>query len=101
MADLPVLASSRALGLSRAERRAAKEIATTRAAGNLLAARQAVRLDVIADVASVALVNASAVSSLEAALVMRTPHAAGRLGFIADSACVSMAQVVARTGRSL
>ncbi len=99
MADLPVLASSR--GLSRVERRAANEMALTRAASSVLAARESARLDVIADVAETALLNASALSGLEAALVMRTPHAAGRLGLITDSACLAMGRVVARTGRSL
>jgi hypothetical protein len=101
MSDLPVLASPRGLGLTRVERRAAKEIALTRAASSVLAARESARLDLITDVAEAALLNASAVSSLEAALVMRMPHAAGRLGHIADSACMAMGKVVARTGRSL
>jgi hypothetical protein len=47
------------------------------------------------------LLNASALSGLEAALVMRTPHAAGRLGLITDSACLAMGRAVAQTGRSL
>ncbi len=89
------------LPLSRVERRAAKEIALTRVASNVLAARESVRLDVIAEVAETALLNASALSGLEAALVMRTPHAAGRLGHITDSACMAMGRVVVRTGRSL
>jgi hypothetical protein len=99
MANHPVLASSR--GLSKLERRAANEIALTRAASSVLAARESARLDVITDVAETALLNAAALSSLELALVMRTPHAAGRLGYIADSACMAMGKVVARTGRSL
>ena len=99
MANHPVLASSR--GLSKLERRAASEIAVTRAASSVLAARESARLDLIADVAETALLNASAVSALEAALVMQTPHAAGRLGYIADSACMAMGKVVARTGRGL
>jgi hypothetical protein len=99
MANHPVLASSR--GLSKLERRAASEIAVTRAASSVLAARESARLDVIADVAETALLNASALSGLEAALVMRTPHAAGRLGHIADSACLAMGKVVARAGREL
>ena len=99
MPNHPVLASSR--GLSKLERRAAAEIALTRAAGSVLAARESARLDVIADVAETALLNASALSGLEAALVMRTPHAAGRLGLITDSACLAMGRVVARTGRGL
>jgi hypothetical protein len=99
MANHPVLASSR--GLSKLERRAANEIALTRAANSVLAARESARLDLIADVAETALLNASALSSLEAALVMRTPHAAGRIGHIVDVACVGMGKVVARTGRGL
>lgn len=99
MTDL-VLVSRRG-GVSKLERRAANEIALTRAASNVLAARESARLDLIADVAETALLNASAVSGLEAVLVMRTPHAAGRLGHIADSACLAMGKVVARTGREL
>jgi hypothetical protein len=99
MPNHPVLASAR--GLSRLERRAANEIALTRAASSVVAARESARIDVIADVAETALFNAAAVSSVEAALIMRTPHAAGRLGYIADSACMAMGKVVARTGRSM
>ncbi len=99
MAAHPVLASSRSVGLTRVERRAAKEITLTRAASSVLAARESARLDAIADVAETALLNASALSSLEVALVMHTPHAAKRLGHLADSACVAMGKVVARTGR--
>lgn len=101
MPNHPVLASSHGCGLTRLERRAANEIALTRAASSVLAARESARLDLIADVAETALLNASALSSLEAVLVMRTPHAAGRLGHIADSACMAMGKVVARTGREL
>jgi hypothetical protein len=101
MAHHPVLASSRGRGLSRLERRAASEIAVTRAASSVLAAQETARLDLITDVAETAMLNASALSGLELALVMRTPHAAGRIGHIADSACMAMGKVVARTGRSL
>jgi hypothetical protein len=101
MADLPVLAAARGRGLTRLERRAANEIAITRAASSVLAARESARLNLISDVAETALLNASALSGLEAVLVMRTPHAAGRLGHIADSACMAMGRVVARTAREL
>lgn len=95
----PVLATSR--GVSRLERRAASEIAIHRAASSVLAARESARLDAITDVAETALLNGAMLSGLELALVMRTPHAAGRLGYIADSACMAMARVVVRTGREL
>lgn len=101
MANHPVLASTGGRSLSRLERRAAKDIALTRAASSVLAARESARLDLITDVAETALLNASALSGLEAALVMRTPHAASRLGLITDSACLAMGKVVARTGRGL
>jgi hypothetical protein len=101
MTNHPVLASSRSRGLSKLERRAANEIPVTRAPTHVLPPRETARLDLIADVAETALLNASALSSLEAALAMRTPHAAGRLGYIADTACMAMGKVVARTGRSL
>jgi hypothetical protein len=99
MTNHSALISSR--GLSRLERRVAGEIAINRAASSVLAARESARLDVIAEVAETALLNASALSNLEAALVMRTPHAAGRLGHIADSACMAMGKVVAQAGRGL
>ncbi|HTD09920.1 MAG TPA: hypothetical protein VK680_13610 [Solirubrobacteraceae bacterium] len=99
MTDLTVLRSGR--GLSRIERRAAAEITATRAVSSVLAARESARLDLIADVAETALLNASDLSNLEAVLVMRTPHAAPRLGLIADSACIQMSKVVAQTGRSV
>jgi hypothetical protein len=99
MPNHPALISSR--GLSKLERRAVSEIAVNRAASSVLSARESARLDAIAEVAETAMLNVSALSNLEAALVMRTPHAAGRLGHIADSACMAMGQVVARTGRGL
>jgi hypothetical protein len=101
MPNHPVLASTQSRSVSKVERRAANEIAITRAASSVLAARESARLDLIAEVAETALLNVSALSSLEAALVTRTPHAAGRLGHIADSACMAMGKVVARTGREL
>jgi hypothetical protein len=99
VANLPAPYLSRSH--SKLERRAASEIALNRAASSVLAARESARVDAIAEVAEVALMNASALSGLEAVLVMRTPHAAGRLGHIADSACIAMGSVAARTGRSL
>jgi hypothetical protein len=51
MSALPVLATSRALSLSRVERRAAKEIAVTRAASSALAAREAAKIEAITETA--------------------------------------------------
>jgi hypothetical protein len=101
MAGLPVPYSSGSFGLTRAERRAAREIALTRAASSVLAARESAKIEALTEVAEMALVSAAEVSSLEGLLVMRTPHAAGRLGYIADRACMAMGQVVVQTGRRL
>jgi hypothetical protein len=99
MANHPVLASRR--DVSKLERRAAGEIATYRVASSVLAARECARLDAITDVAQDAMLDAAALSGLELALVMRTPHAANRVGRIADSACIALERVVVRTSREL
>jgi len=101
MANLPVTYSRSALGLTKVERRASKEIALTRAASSVLAAREAAKIEAITEVADTALLSAAEVSSLEGLLVMRTPHAAGRLGYVADRACMAMGNVVAQMGRRL
>jgi hypothetical protein len=101
MANLPAPYSRSALGLTRVERRAIKEIALTRAASSVLAAREAAKIEAITEVAETALLSAAEVSSLEALLVARTPHAAGRLAYINDRACMAMGGVVTRMSRSL
>lgn len=101
MADLPVLASSRALGLSRVERRSAREIATVRAASNVLAARESAKADAIAAVGETAMLNAFELTCLESALVARTPAFAGRGAYIGDCACTGMGNLVTRMSRSL
>jgi hypothetical protein len=101
MADLPVLASSRGLGLTRVERRAAKEIALTRAASSVLAARESAKADAIADVGETVLLDAFDLTCLESALVTRNPAFAGRAAFINDRTCISMGKVVTRMSRSL
>jgi hypothetical protein len=99
MANLPVPSSG--LGLSRVERRAAKEIATARAAGNVLAAREAAKADAIAAVGETAMLNAFDLTCLEGALVARNPAFAGRAAYIGDRASIGMGNVVTRMSRSL
>jgi hypothetical protein len=101
MAELPVPFSPNALGLSRVERRAAKEIALTRAAGNVLAARESAKVDAIASVGETAMLNAFDLTCLESALVARNPAFAGRAAFIGDRACIGMGNVLTRMSRSL
>lgn len=98
--NLPILSPS-SLGLSRIERRAAKEITLTRAASTVLAAREAAKIDAITAVAETALLSAAELSSLEGLLAARTPHAAGRLAYINDRACMAMGVVVTQLARRL
>jgi hypothetical protein len=84
---------------ARLERELSRELATVQARGELLAAREAAKVEAIAEVAEHALMATSHISSLEAMLVARTPHAEGRLRHVADAACASMANVVLGTGR--
>jgi hypothetical protein len=100
MANLPVPSSS-GLGLTRIERRVAKEIALTRAVTSVVAAREAAKIDAITEVAETALLSAAELSSLEGLLVARTPHAAGRLAYINDRACMATGAVLTRMSRSL
>jgi hypothetical protein len=101
MANLPVPSSPSTLGLTRIERRATKEIALTRAAGSVLAARESAKLDAIAAVGESAMLNAFDLTCLEGALVARTPAFAGRAAYIGDRACIGMGNVVTRMSRSL
>lgn len=100
MASLPVTYSS-GRGLSKVDRRAAKEIARTRVASSVLAAREAAAIDAIADVAESALLSTAAVSNLEGLLAARTPHAAGRLAYIGDRASMAMGDRLKQLARSL
>jgi hypothetical protein len=91
MAALPVLS---ALGTPALSRRTSKEVALIQANQSLAAAREAARVETIAEVTQVALSAASRVSTVEALLVSRTPHAELRLRHIADAGVASMAAVV-------
>lgn len=98
--NLPAL-SYGGLGLTRVERRAAKEVAVTRAAGSVLAARECAKADAIAAVGETAMLNAFDLTCLESALVARNPAFAGRAAYIGDRACIGMGHVVTRMSRSL
>lgn len=101
MSNLPILSTPSSLGLTRTERRVAKEIALTRAASTVLAAREAAKIDAITDVAEKALLGAGELSCVEQVLVARTPHAAGRYSYITDRACMAMGSVVTQMARRL
>jgi len=96
MASLPIPSS----GLTKIERQAAKEIALARATGSVLAAREAAKIDALADVAETALLAGAEVASLEGLLLARNPNAAG-LGYISAKAYIAMGNVVTRMGRRL
>jgi hypothetical protein len=101
MTQHPVLASSRSRGLSRLERRAAGEIAVSRAASSVLAARESAKVDAIAAVGETALLNAFELTCLESALVARNPAFGGRAAYIGDRACMGMGNVLTSMSRSL
>jgi hypothetical protein len=100
MTHLPVL-STGGRALTRVERRAASEIALARAASTVLAARASAKVDAIAEVAETAVLSTAGLSSLESVLAARTPHAAGRLAYINDRACMAMGNVVTQMARRL
>lgn len=87
--------------LTRKERKASRSISETRLAGEIIKAEEAVKIDVIRQVTEEALLAASDISSLEAALAARTPHAIGRLSYIADSGAQAMGNIVNQIGRRL
>ena len=86
---------------TRAQRRAAREITRMRIRGAVVTAREVAKVDAVEEVSVSALLAASEVSVLEAALVQRTPHAQRRLHDIAACSSAAMANIVLRTGRDL
>jgi hypothetical protein len=73
------------------------ELARVRA----IEAVECAKVEAVEAVATVGLLAVSNLSSTEAVLFERTPHAGPRLKFVADSASASIAQVVAGVNRSL
>lgn len=87
--------------LTRKERQASRSISETRLAGEIVKAQEAVKIDAIRAVTEEALLAASDISSLEAALAARTPHAIGRLSYIADIGAQGLGRVVSDLSRGL
>ena len=95
MSRLPVKRSDFGSGLpARVERDVSRELAVARARGEVVAAREAAKVDAMALVAQQALLATAHISSLEALLVDHMPHAEARLRHVADAACAGMASVV-------
>lgn len=86
---------------AREERQLAREVARVQARGVVLASRECTKVDVIAEVAESALLATSGLAQLEGLLVAQTPHAAGRLQFIAEAAAMGMGAVVQQTARKV
>jgi hypothetical protein len=86
---------------TREQRKAAREMNRMRIRGAVVTAREVAKVDAVEDVSVSALLAASEVSVLEAALVQRTPHAQHRLQAIAACSGAAMANIVLRTGRDL
>lgn len=100
MANLPVsYAGGR--GLTRPERRAAKEIAQARAASCVLAAREAAVIDAIASVGESAILAAGDISLCEALIAARTPSGAHRYAYLADRTTSAIGRRIDHLGRWL
>ena len=97
----PVLYSPSSLSLTKIKRRAAKEIALTRATSSVLAARAESKIDAIGSVTEAAMLSTARVALMEAMATAQTPHAAGRYRFIADCGATSMGAVINGMARRL
>lgn len=86
---------------ARVERQLAREVALVQAAAVVLAARQSAKVEVVEAVSESALLATSRLAQLEGLLVARTPHAVGRLQFIAEGAAMGMGAVVQQTARKV
>ena len=97
---LPVLAT---LGgpVSRLDRRASREVTLVRASGSVAAAREAAKVEAVAEVTEVALAATGRVSAVVALLVAHSPRAEARLRHIADAGVAGMANVVLGMERRL
>jgi hypothetical protein len=101
MSHLPALSSLGELANTKLQRQALREISRAQAYGAALAAREAAKVDAVAEVTETALLATSHVSAIEGLLIERTPHAEGRLRHIADAGCTGMANIVLGMSRSL
>jgi hypothetical protein len=93
--------SSGGFGLTKIERRAAKEIALNRAVSSVLAAREAAKIDAIGSVTEAAVLSCARVALIETMATAQTPHAAGRYRFIADCGATGMGAVIHGMARRL
>jgi hypothetical protein len=99
MSYLPVVSQLGELATGSIERKTSREIVRARAHGQTVAAREAAKVEAIAEVTEAALLATSHVSAVEALLIQRTPHAEARLRHIADAGCAGMASIVLGVGR--
>jgi hypothetical protein len=96
--DLPAIYTGGWLA-TREQRRAAKEIYRSQIRSSVVAAREVARVDAVTEVSVAALLAASEVSAVEAAMIQRTPHAEARLKHIGDSASAALGNIVLRVER--
>jgi len=89
------------LSLSRIERRAAKEIALSRAATSVVVAQAEAKIDAIGSVTETAVLSCARVGLIELMAASQTPHAAGRYRYLGDSCAASMGAVIHGMARRL
>ena len=84
---------------SRIERQSSRAVERIQARQSVTAAREAAKVEVVAEVTEAALLATSHISALESLLVTRTPRAEERLRHIADAGSFSLVEIVLGTAR--
>lgn len=97
----PLVIASGGWLASRAQRRAARDIARIRLRGAVITARELTRIDAVGETSEAALVTAASVSMLENALIQQTPHAQVRLKHIGDCSGLALGRIVDHIGRDI
>jgi ketopantoate hydroxymethyltransferase len=101
MAQHPVPFSRSALGLTKIERRAAKQIALNRAATSVVVAEAEEKNDAIGSVTESAILTCAHVGLVELMAAAQTPHAAGRYRYLGDCGTACMGSVINGMARRL
>ena len=81
------------------ERQAGKAIGAVRANQAVITAQETAKVEIVEDVGKAGLLAVANVSALEGLLAARTPHAAGRLQHVADTAALGIGEVVLNATR--
>jgi hypothetical protein len=101
MSSLPARRSLLELSEGRVRRGALHEIVKADAYRAVITAHETAKVDAIGEVTEAAMMATSQISSIEALLVSRTPHAEARLRHLADAGTAGLATVVINLSRNI